>query len=400
MSKSTDPGHFFQTSDSLATSARKSAKSENKNGNPISLPSKILAIEYDATDAGAVYVAEAAGTARRVVLETGEKLAAYAGANAPLTCIALSPPSTDGAERMLFAGCWDKTIHSWSLKSRKPIRRFTGHTDFVKCVTVVTISGQLVLISGSSDATIIIWDIATGKKLHTLKGHARGILDVAIDPASSTKDEIVLFSADSVKDIRRWRVSLAAAGELPDEPIRAHETSVNKLRFEEPVAADEDDADADADLWTASSDNTAQHLVRSRNWAADTTLQHPDFVRDIVVDQDAGWVITACRDEEVRVWNGSTGDLTCVFDGHYEEVTGLALLPGADGQRANRVVSVSIDATVRTWSLDAAEIKKFKEEAERRAQGVEDQPKEEVKESMLTMEEEAELAELMDSDDE
>lgn len=55
--------------DSLATSARKSAKSKNNNGNPIVVPSKILAIEADARHVGAVYIAEAAGTARRVNLE-------------------------------------------------------------------------------------------------------------------------------------------------------------------------------------------------------------------------------------------------------------------------------------------------------------------------------------------
>ena len=306
------------------------------------------------------------------------------------------------AERVLFAGCWDKTIHSWSLGSRKPLRRYTGHTDFVKCVLASSLSGTPVLLSGSADATIIVWDVSSGRKLHTLKGHARGVLDLAIDPASSNRDELVIFSADSVKDIRRWRITLSSATELPEEPIRAHETSVNKLRFENAVAvaSDDIDADADADLWTASSDNTAQHLVRSRNWAADTTLSHPDFVRDVVVDQSAGLVITACRDEGVRVWNASSGELACVFEGHYEEVTGLALVPGADVQRANRVVSVSIDGTVRTWSLDATELQKAREEAEKRAIGIEEPKEEEVKKSMLTAEEEAELAELMDSDDE
>lgn len=314
-----------------------------------------------------------------------------------MTCIALSPSTASSdADRILFAGCWDKTIHSWSLDSRRPIRRYTGHTDFVKCVLVASLSGKQVLISGSSDATILVWDIETGNKLHTLKGHARGILDLTIDPASSSEKEVVLFSADSVKDIRRWKISLSSAVELPEQPIRAHETSVNRLRFEVSSA----DGDDDADLWTASSDNTAQHLVRSRNWAADTTLSHPDFVRDVVVDQDAGLVITACRDEGVRAWNASTGGLTCLFDGHYEEVTGLTLVPGTDGQRANRVVSVSIDGTVRTWSLDATEMQKIREEAEQRENGVEEPEKEEVKESMLTAEEEAELAELMDSDDE
>lgn len=304
------------------------------------------------------------------------------------------------AEPILFAACWDKTIHSWSLKSRKPLHRYTGHTDFVKCVLATSLSGTPVLLSSSADSTIIVWNIETGKKLHTLKGHSRAVLDLALDPAATTKDELFLFSADTVRDIRCWKITLDSASEMLATPLRHHETSVNRLRFEDSLVVDADDADADADLWTASSDKTAQRVVRSRNWATDTTLTHPDFVRDIVIDQQAGWVVTACRDEEVRVWSSASGELACVFSGHFNEVTGLALMPPAQGSRSSRVVSVSIDGTLRVWSLDPLEIQKAKEEAERKQNGVEVEEEPERKESMLTAEEEAELAELMDSDDE
>jgi hypothetical protein len=46
-------------------------------------------------------------------------------------------------------------------------------------------------------------------------------------------------------------------------------------------------------------------LVRQDGWKANLTLEHPDFVRDVVVYETGGWVVTACRDEEVRVWNRS-----------------------------------------------------------------------------------------------
>ena len=89
MSRSTDPDHFFQTtylpppippelhanscrSHSLTETHRKALKSKNKNGNPIRLPSKVLALVADPQDAGAVYVAESAGTVRRLVLDVGE----------------------------------------------------------------------------------------------------------------------------------------------------------------------------------------------------------------------------------------------------------------------------------------------------------------------------------------
>ncbi|KAL2057836.1 hypothetical protein ABVK25_001453 [Lepraria finkii] len=69
MSKFTDPDHFFQTNHSLAETTRKASKSKNNFGSPIRLQSKILAVLADPTHDAAVYVAESAGTVRRVVLE-------------------------------------------------------------------------------------------------------------------------------------------------------------------------------------------------------------------------------------------------------------------------------------------------------------------------------------------
>ena len=69
MAQSNDAGNYFQTSDSLATIERRAAKSKNKHGDPIKLPSKILAAIADPQSDGAVFVAEAAGEVKRVVLE-------------------------------------------------------------------------------------------------------------------------------------------------------------------------------------------------------------------------------------------------------------------------------------------------------------------------------------------
>lgn len=71
MSRSTDPGHFFQTDASEATRARRAAKSGNKNGNPIVLQSKILNVVPDPFSSSCIYVAESAGCVRRVDIEVG-----------------------------------------------------------------------------------------------------------------------------------------------------------------------------------------------------------------------------------------------------------------------------------------------------------------------------------------
>jgi WD40 repeat protein len=199
--------------------------------------------------------------------------------------------------------------------------------------------------------------------------------------AGGSGEGVTLFSASSDRTIRRWNISTSSAAEIPNsDPIIAHETSVDAIHF-----------DASGDLWTASADKTAKCLSRSRNWEADTTLEHADYVRDVAIDEVGGWVITACRDEGVRVWERGSGRLKHVFEGHWEEVTGLCVVGG------QRVVSVSIDGTVRVWGLKAAELEKAIKEAQEEKDGVEKDA--EVKESLLTEEEERELAELLGDSD-
>lgn len=282
----------------------------------------------------------------------------------------------------LFAGCWDKSVWSWSLATRQPARHFRGHGDFVKAVAVFTLQGKEILASASQDASIIVWDATTGDKLHTLKGHTRGVLALSIDPFThdASKTSITLMSAGSDREIRTWSIGLTSASEHLSSPRIAHETSIDAIHF-----------DADGDLWTASADKTAKNLSRSRAWGEELALAHPDFVRDVATDEDGGWVITACRDEHVRVWNKASGELHHTFSGHYEEVTALLLLS------KQRVVSVSIDGTVRKWSLRTPDLALAIQEAEDERLGKEKEVEsKKKKEDVMTAEEEAELAELLE----
>jgi WD40 repeat protein len=231
------------------------------------------------------------------------------------------------------------------------------------------IEGKEYLVSASADASIIVWDVESGAKVHTLKGHTRGILALAIDTNHADHGRSFrLLSAGSDREIRRWHVAPDRASEIELSPIIAHETSIDAIRVD--------------------SDKTAKCLTSQGE--EQSRFEHPDFVRDVVVDEEGGWAITACRDEEVRVWNKATGKLHHNFSGHFEEVTALVLLSG------QRVVSVSIDATVRQWSLKPQELAKAVKEAEEEQLGKLKDEEPEKKEGMMTAEEEAELAELLE----
>jgi WD40 repeat protein len=224
------------------------------------------------------------------------------------------------------------------------------------------------------------------------------VQDLVLDPEESTDSEVILASSSSDPQIRRWRISLLTATQIVDSiedvvaqntPARStileHETSVYKVHF----SGD----DEDSDLWTASADGTAKCLSRAKKWTTEETYQHGDYVRDVAVTED--WVVTAGRDEDVKVWDRSTGKLWHIYDGHYEEVTGLVVLEGE-----KKVVSASIDGTIRTWGLRKLDLERARKEKEEKLKGLVKEEKVTPNKSLLTEEEEAELAELMDSDEE
>lgn len=300
--------------------------------------------------------------------------------------------------KTVFAGSWDKNIWSWDVETRQPGIKFVGHSDFVKAVVHVRISGKNILISGGADKKIMVWDASTGTRLHVLQDSVTSMLAVqslAIDPVMSSDDEVILISAGSDPQIRRWKVRLDGWEQLVDEEpgkpnverrsLLVHETGVYKVVF--------DRCGDEVDLWSASGDGTAKCLERGRSFTADQVITHGDHVRAIAMTDE--FVITAGRDEDLKVWDKATLDLVCVLQGHYDEITDLVVLEKGLGN-GERLVSVSIDGTVRNWPLDKAGLDAaVKEQAKPAADENEsDQAKDSA--DMLTAEEEAELAELMD----
>lgn len=345
-----------------------------------------------------IFIAESAGSVRRVDVDDHDsKPIIYRGPSAPITCVAVG----GSQDRTVFAGSWDRNVWSWDIETRQPGRKFVGHSDFVKAVTCTKIGGKDVLVSGGADKKIMVWDIDTGSRLHVLQDSVTAMLAVqslAVDPILSSGDEAVIISAGSDPVVRRWKVRLDGWEQLVDaEPgtpnverrsIIVHETGVYKVLF--------DHSGDEADLWTASADGSAKCLSRGKAFTAEDSFEHGDHVRAVAVTDQ--WVITAGRDEDVKIWDRASGKLYCSLQGHYDEVTDLVLLDGGHGQE-KRLASVSIDGTVRSWPLDKVGIDTAVQEQQKTAiNGAGDDQGKEEPEKLLTAEEEAELAELLDED--
>ena len=309
-----------------------------------------------------------------------------------MTSVAVGGPRN----KTVFAGSWDKDVWSWDVSSRAPGKKYSGHADFVKAIVCAKIGGKDCLISGGADKKIIVWDVESRARIHTIQDQTVSMMAVqhlTIDPVLSGPDEIILISASSDPHIRRWRIRLDSFEQLqetaPGEPgtvrptILEHDTTVYRLLF--------DTEGEEIDLWTSSGDGKAKSLSRARGFAPDDTFEHGDHVRAVALTEQ--WVLTAGRDEDIKVWDRSSGKLYSTLEGHYDEVTDLVTLGGS-----NRVVSISIDGTVRTWSLDIKELDRLNKERDERANEVVKETPAEPVGGLMTAEEEAELAALMDED--
>lgn len=264
------------------------------------------------------------------------------------------------------------------------------------------VGGRECLASGGADKNIIVWDAGTGARLHTLQDSAVSMLAVqhlAVDPVLSGPEEACLVSASSDPHVRRWLVRpdswAQVVDDVPGAPpgterrmLSEHETTVYRLLFD--VDGDE------VDLWTASADGTAKGLARLKSFACEDKFLHGDHVRAVAVTDL--WVITAGRDEDLKVWDRSLGHLVCTLEGHYDEVTDLVVLKGAAGQNG-RLCSVGIDGTVRTWPLSLDDLLAIaKEQLATREGDVEGDEEGGEAEGVMTAEEEAELAALMEEE--
>ncbi|KAJ9105272.1 hypothetical protein QFC21_001639 [Naganishia friedmannii] len=400
-----DASNLFQTDAALEKSdaRRLKAQQASKVGNPIQLPSKVLALEVRNQDA---WVAESGWVARQVDLT----------------------PTSAGKDTVLFTGSWDKTIKVWNTQTAECLSTITAHADFVKCLLVIPWLG--LLISGGSDRQINMWDIATlGAdsatpsnsdfrlcKLKTLKEHTRPVECFALAKSTSSY-EATFYSADSMGVIRSWQIkrekrntAKGQTGGFADEVtvmekgvLEGHHTSVAEMTIGE------------GGLWSASVDNHVLfHPLAKASFArAPIPIPHPDYVKCVLLlptsfHPTAPLLLTGSVDEDIRVYDvteileqsGNThlaGESTVEareianVKGHFGEVSALKCWI-KDGEKGKEpwVVSASLDATLRRWSM--------KDILNPPPIPVEE--KKEEKPSNMTEDEERELAELLGSDDE
>ncbi|BEJ12499.1 hypothetical protein CspHIS471_0209590 [Cutaneotrichosporon sp. HIS471] len=386
--QTTNPGLLFQTSQQLTDASDREHKLEATQniGSPIKLSSKILDLIISGDDA---WTAESGWQARCVDLASGKTKRLFKGHKGPVTSVCLhTVKSTEGAPwPVLLTASWDKTVRVWDAKSGQQLFILEGHSDFVKSVTVLPTSPP-VLLSTSSDKSCRLWDLSplqTRERpttLQIIKDHTRPVETAAFRVPEELASPLTVWTADSMGVIKEWTIPQIIVGlQAPltfVSNLPGHETSVAQL------------AAVDDGLWSASMDYNAMfHGVPS------ATLAHPRYVKAILPHPNGmSYILTGSEDEHIRVWDTSNLERTnkmpmSVVVAHCGEVTafGLWTCKQEGGPLEVKVISASLDGTLRRWSMKEL------------LNPPELDLKRPTTETMMTEEEERELAELMSDDD-
>ncbi|KAG7344328.1 WD repeat-containing protein [Nitzschia inconspicua] len=245
-----------------------------------------------------------------------------------------------------------------------------GHSAPVTCVKVHPVF--TVVVSGSEDGTIKVWDHESGDYIKTLKGHTNNINSLAFTPAGN-----YLASASNDLSIKLWDFTTYNCVRT----LRGHDHTISSVAFLPlqniiPTAAEDSSTGMDVaaanakHLLSASRDNTVKLWDMETGFCDHTFTDHTDWVRTLAVRPHDGAVwASAGNDPVIYVYdaNVNTKQKLCELRGHEHVVESLSFVVeetfGKDRGGSNAkhketvrdyLASGGRDRTVRLWSLATA----------------------------------------------
>ncbi|KAK1865697.1 hypothetical protein I4F81_008223 [Pyropia yezoensis] len=306
-----------------------------------------------------------------------EELAVLEGHTDDVTCVfVVNVPGAaggGGTVQRVVSASHDKTLRVWDVEEGKQLAVLEGHTGWVMCVCVVDVPGAAGgggtvqrVVSGSGDKTLRVWDVEEGKQLAVLEGHTGWVMCVCVVDVpgaaggGGTVQRVVSGSVDGT--LRVWDVE-------EGKQLAVLEGHMGMVRcvcvVDVPGAAGEG--------------GTVQRVVSGSD---DETLRVWDVEEGkqlAVLEGHTGWVMCVCVvdvpgaaggggtvqrvvsgsvDGTLRVWDVEEGKQLAVLEGHADDVTCVCVVdvPGAagGGGTVQRVVSGSGDNTLRVWEISAA----------------------------------------------
>jgi WD40 repeat protein len=330
-------------------------------------------------------------------------LRVYNGHRDEITSLSISKDGTQ-----LLSGSKDCTVRLWDIDTTRNIGTFRSHTDAVNSVCLNP-KGRFAL-SGSSDHKVIFWDTKAGAIIRTLKDHTDAVLAVAlshdgrfaisggrdcmlkvwdlltgrcirtfddnnseISTLSFSHDGIYAFAGCADGLIRQWNVSCHKKVYEAPKMLTPVVRSETVLEAETAVRAGLKHCDAalkKGNLQSALNhlrDARAQHGFNRRlevmtvwtslypkmkiksflgAWKSIVFVGHEKEVRDVCISKDSKVMLTGADDNNIKLWDVSSGECLKTIRGHKGSVTTLSMR-----DNGNTAVSGGLDNAIKIWDI-------------------------------------------------
>jgi WD40 repeat protein/serine/threonine protein kinase len=314
------------------------------------------------------------------------RLSGHAG---PVTAVAFSPD-----DRLLASGSSDSKISLWDHVAGKTWITLSGHSGRVTALAFSPDGKQL--LSASTDQTVKLWDTGTGKELLSMSAHKASVLCVACCPdgrhaASGSEDGIgLLWDMQTGGTVMVFRTELVPTETAvavfglafsPDGKTLATVTKSFENRPEKTLG--------ETTLWETFTGKPRARLETKQTSTcvafspdgkllATTKVQppaqgklpaylvqiwdltshqarpmegHTDVITALAFSQNGMRLVSASRDQTVRVWDVATGKESAVFHAG-ASVLSLAISP--DGCR---IAAGAEDHRIMLWTLPGSEVR-------------------------------------------
>jgi WD40 repeat protein len=302
----------------------------------------------------------------------------------------------------------DAAVGMWDVKEGKLVREFRGHAWMVSALAE---NGKL-LVTASRDRSIRFWDIETGRELFTVApvDKEMWVVDVKISPdgrwvaatdgwtpqiqifrtttgervaclsTGGTRAQGIAFSSDGKRilyamDDFRW-ASLEFDPSASERTLAGHTRRVISVavkggtiyssgmgdsvwRWDLETGRGQRDSGwlRGGGIAVAANPKGTQFAMDHWNGVhlhggetARALKGHEARVYRLAYSGDGKKVVSSSMDRTVRIWDAESGESLRVLSGHESGAIGVAFSP--DGER---VVSTSRDRTVRIWSVKTGE---------------------------------------------